>query len=88
VLETPWFRNEQFLPWWRLQEGDRFQPVKKLAEDPMWFKDSKMTPFRQQTRSGVYAGYASPPNEKWAPEAGLPNSLPGPPGVSATRVPK
>jgi len=61
-----WFQDDQFLPWWRMQEGDRLQPVKKLADDPMWLKDPKMAPFRLQARYGVNAGYAGPPNEKSA----------------------
>ncbi|MGD0267090.1 MAG: extracellular solute-binding protein [Candidatus Methylomirabilota bacterium] len=61
-----WFQDEQYLAWWRLQEGYHLQPIKKLADDPMWFKDPKMAPFRQQPKYGINAGYAGPPNEKAA----------------------
>jgi multiple sugar transport system substrate-binding protein len=61
-----WFQDEQFNAWWRIQEGYHLQPVKKLADDPMWFKDPKMAPFRQQPKYGINAGYAGPPNEKAA----------------------
>ena len=61
-----WFQDEQYLPWWRIQEGYHLQPVKKLADDPMWFKDPKMAPFRQQPKYGINVGYAGPPNEKAA----------------------
>jgi len=61
---TWWFRDEQFLPWWRIQEGYQLQPVKKLANDPIWFKDPKMTPFKEQPKYGRNEGYAGPPNEK------------------------
>ena len=59
-----WFQDEQFLTWWRLQEGYDLQPVKKLENDPIWFKDPKMTPFRQEPKYGLNTGYAGPPNEK------------------------
>ena len=59
-----WFQDEQFLPWWRIQEGYQLQHVKKLENDPMWFKDPKMAPFREQPKYGRNVGYAGPPNEK------------------------
>ena len=61
---TWWFRDEQYFPWWRIQEGYQLQPVKKLASDPVWFKDPKMTPFKEQPKYGRNEGYAGPPNEK------------------------
>ena len=61
-----WFQDDQYLPWWRIQEGYHLQPIKKLVDDPMWFKDPKMAPFRQQPKFGRNAGYAGPPNEKSA----------------------
>ena len=61
-----WFEDEQYNAWWRIQEGYHLQPIKKLADDPMWFKDPKMAPFRQQPKYGINAGYAGPPNEKAA----------------------
>jgi multiple sugar transport system substrate-binding protein len=59
-----WFQDEQFLPWWRLQEGYQLQHTVKLATDPMWDKDPKMSPFRDQPKYGRDLGYAGPPNEK------------------------
>jgi len=59
-----WFQDEQFLPWWRLQEGYQLQHTAKLATDPMWDKDPKMSPFRDQPKYGRDLGYAGPPNEK------------------------
>jgi len=61
-----WFKDEQFLPWWRLQEGYQLQPIKKLTDDPIWFKDPKMTVFREEAKYGQNAGFAGPPNEKAA----------------------
>jgi multiple sugar transport system substrate-binding protein len=61
-----WFQDEQYLPWWRLQEGYHLQPVKRLANDPMWAQDAKMTPFKEQPKYGLNTGYAGPPNEKAA----------------------
>jgi len=61
-----WFQDEQYNAWWRIQEGYHLQHVKKLADDPMWFKDPKMTPFKQQPKYGLNTGYAGPPNEKAA----------------------
>ncbi len=61
-----WFQDEQYLPWWRLQEGYHLQPVKKLATDPMWAKDPKMTAFKDEPKYGRNTGYAGPPNEKAA----------------------
>jgi multiple sugar transport system substrate-binding protein len=59
-----WFRDEQYVAWWRLQEGYHLQPVAKLASDPMWDRDPKMTPFRDEPKYGRDLGYAGPPNEK------------------------
>lgn len=61
-----WFQDQQFDEWFRLQEGYQLQPVKKLANDPMWSKDLKMTPFKDEPKYGRNAGYAGPPNEKAA----------------------
>jgi multiple sugar transport system substrate-binding protein len=59
-----WFQDKQYEEWWRLQEGYHLQPTKKLAADPMWDKDPKMAPFRDQPKYGRDLGYAGPPNEK------------------------
>jgi multiple sugar transport system substrate-binding protein len=61
-----WFQDEQFVEWWRLQEGYHLQPVKKLATHPMWTQDPKMAPFKEQPKYGLNTGYAGPPNEKAA----------------------
>lgn len=61
-----WFQDEQYNPWWRLQEGYHLQHTKKLAKDPMWDKDPKMKPFKDQPKYGRNSGYAGPPNEKAA----------------------
>lgn len=63
---TWWFKDEQYVEWWRLQEGYHLQPVRKLADHPMWAQDPKMTPFKQQPKYGQNTGYAGPPNEKAA----------------------
>ncbi len=61
-----WFEDKQFGDWWRLQEGYMLQPVVKYYNDPTWFKDPKMSPFREQPKYGINMGYAGPPNEKAA----------------------
>jgi multiple sugar transport system substrate-binding protein len=61
-----WFQDKQYVEWWALQEGYHLQPVKKLADHPMWSTDPKMTPFKQQPRFGLNTGYAGPPNDKAA----------------------
>ncbi len=61
-----WFQDEQFNAWWRIQEGYQLPHVKKLADDPVWFKDPKITVFREEGKYGLNAGYAGPPNEKAA----------------------
>ena len=63
---TWWHQDEQYVPWWSLQEGYHLQPVKKLATHPMWNQDPKMTPFKEQPKYGLNTGYAGPPNEKAA----------------------
>jgi multiple sugar transport system substrate-binding protein len=59
-----WFQDKQYEEWFRLQEGYHLQPTVKLAKDPMWDKDPKMAPFRDQPKYGRDLGYAGPPNEK------------------------
>jgi multiple sugar transport system substrate-binding protein len=61
-----WFEDKQFGDWWRSQEGYMLQPVKKYYTDPVWFKDPKMAPFREQPKYGQNMGFAGPPNEKAA----------------------
>ena len=61
-----WFDEKQFGEWWRLQEGYMLQPVVKYYNDPVWQKDPKMSPFREQPKYGLNQGYAGPPNEKAA----------------------
>jgi multiple sugar transport system substrate-binding protein len=61
-----WYQDEQYVAWWKLQEGYHLQPVKKLATHPMWSQDAKMTPFKEQPKYGLNTGYAGPPNEKAA----------------------
>ena len=48
-----WFEDKQFGDWWRLQEGYMLQPVVKYYNDPIWFKDPKMSPFREQPKYGI-----------------------------------
>jgi multiple sugar transport system substrate-binding protein len=59
-----WFQDKQYEEWFRLQEGYHLQSTVKLAKDPMWDKDPKMAPFRDQPKYGRDLGYAGPPNEK------------------------
>ena len=59
-----WFQDEQFGAWWRIQDGYQLQPVAKYYNDPVWFKDPKMTPFREQPKYGVDLGWPGPPNQK------------------------
>jgi len=59
-----WFQDKQYDEWWRIQEGYHLQHTKRLSKDPMWDKDPKMTPFRNQPKYGRDLGYAGPPNEK------------------------
>ena len=61
-----WFQDEQFGAWWRIQEGYQLQPVKKYYNDPVWFKDPKLAPFREQPKYGLNLGYAGPSNDKSA----------------------
>ena len=61
-----WFKDEQFMPWWRIQEGYQLAHVKKLENDPMWFTDPKMTIFKDEPKYGINVGYPGPPNEKAA----------------------
>ena len=42
------------------------QPVVKYYNDPVWLKDPKMLPFREQPKYGVNMGYAGPSNDKSA----------------------
>ena len=63
---TWWFGDEPYGEWFRLQEGYFLQHTKKWAKDPMWDKDPKMAPFREQPKYGRDLGYAGPPNDKAA----------------------
>ena len=58
-----WFQDQQYGEWFRLQEGYFLQATKKWASDPMWEKDPKMAPFRDQPKYGRNQGYAGPGNE-------------------------
>ena len=42
----------------------QLEPVKKLADHPMWAQDAKMTPFKMQPKYGLNTGYAGPPNRQ------------------------
>ena len=42
------------------------QPVVKYYTDPVWFKDPKLSPFREQPKYGLNMGYAGPDNQKAA----------------------
>ncbi|HTU03368.1 MAG TPA: extracellular solute-binding protein, partial [Candidatus Sulfotelmatobacter sp.] len=59
-----WFEDKQYGDWWRMQEGYMLQAVTKYYNDPVWFKDKKMLPFREQPKYGVDVGWPGPPNEK------------------------
>ena len=59
-----WFQDAQYDAWFRIQEGYQLQHTKRLANDPMWLADPKMTAFREQPKYGVNAGFAGPPGEK------------------------
>jgi multiple sugar transport system substrate-binding protein len=65
-----WFDDKQYGEWFRLQEGYQLQTTKKYAKDPVWDKDPKMAPFKEQPKYGRDLGYAGPANEK----AGLASS--------------
>ncbi len=66
ILQPTYFvaAAQDFFAWWRLQEGYHLQHVKKLADDPIWLKDPKMTAFREELKYGLNMGYAGPPGEK------------------------
>jgi multiple sugar transport system substrate-binding protein len=59
-----WWFAEKYDEWWRLQEGYHLPHVVKYDTDPMWEKDVKMAPFREQPKYGRDQGYAGPSNEK------------------------
>jgi len=59
-----WFQDKQFGDWWRTNRGLMLQPVVKYYNDPIWTKDPKMLPFREQPKYGVDVGWPGPPNEK------------------------
>ncbi|MFN8636632.1 MAG: extracellular solute-binding protein [Chloroflexota bacterium] len=59
-----WFEDKQYGDWFHLQEGYFLQNSKKWASDPMWEKDPKMAPFRDQPKYGRNQGYAGPGTEK------------------------
>jgi multiple sugar transport system substrate-binding protein len=59
-----WFQDKQYDEWWRLQGGYHLQHVTRLAKDPMWDKDPKMSSFRDEPKYGRTQGYAGEPNEK------------------------
>ncbi len=59
-----WFEDKQYDEWWRLQAGYHLQHTVRLANDPMWTQDPKMTAYREQTKYGRLMGYAGEPNEK------------------------
>jgi multiple sugar transport system substrate-binding protein len=61
---TWWFQDKQYGDWWRLQEGYMLQAVTKYYNDPVWTKDPKMLPFREQPKYGKDVGWPGPPNEK------------------------
>lgn len=61
-----WFQDEQYNAWFRVQDGYQLPPTKKLAADPVWLKDPKMTIFRDQAKYGVNVGFPGPPSEKAA----------------------
>jgi multiple sugar transport system substrate-binding protein len=65
-----WFEDKRYGEWFRLQEGYQLQTTKKYAKDPVWDKDPKMSPFKEQPKYGRDLGYAGPANEK----AGLASS--------------
>jgi len=46
--------------------GYQLQHVRRLAADPMWLKDPKLTVLRDEPKYGVPIGYPDPPNEKVA----------------------
>ena len=59
-----WFQDKQYGDWFHIQEGYMLQNTKKWANDPMWDKDPKMKPFRDEPKYGRDQGYAGPNNEK------------------------
>jgi multiple sugar transport system substrate-binding protein len=59
-----WWFGEKYEEWWRLQEGYHLPHVLKYDTDPMWEKDAKMAPFKNQPKYGRDLGYAGPSNEK------------------------
>lgn len=59
-----WWFTEKYDEWWRLQEGYHLPHVVKYDMDPMWEKDVKMAPFKDQPKYGRDLGYAGPSNEK------------------------
>jgi len=59
-----WFEDQQYGEWFHLQEGYFLQNTKKWATDPMWDKEPKMAPFRDQPKYGRNQGYAGPGDER------------------------
>ena len=59
-----WFEDRQYDEWWRLQGGYHLQHVVRLAKDPMWDQDPKMSSYRDEPKYGRTQGYAGEPNEK------------------------
>ena len=59
-----WWFDEKYDEWWRLQEGYQLPHVVKYDTDPLWEKDPKMAPFKEQPKYGRDLGYAGPSNEK------------------------
>ena len=61
-----WFKDEQYGKWLRIQQGYHLQHVQKYADDPFWFEDPKMSPYRNVAKYGRNIGYAGPPSRKAA----------------------
>ncbi|MHB1133304.1 MAG: extracellular solute-binding protein [Chloroflexota bacterium] len=60
------FQDNNYGEYFRVQEGYQLQNTKKWANDPMWDKDPKMKPYKDQPKYGRDQGYAGPNNEKAA----------------------
>ncbi|MDA8218995.1 MAG: extracellular solute-binding protein, partial [Dehalococcoidales bacterium] len=58
------FQDANYGKYFHVQEGYQLQNTKKWANDPMWEKDVKMKPFKDEPKYGRDQGYAGPNDEK------------------------
>lgn len=60
-----WFhKDENYGRYYHVQEGYQLPTTKKWVDDPMWDKDPKMKPFKDQANYGRDQGWEGPNDEK------------------------